>query len=62
MQFVCFLETFFTSVSDHPVHRLRKNWSGEWDYELDVMLVVTYGVCVGGVHTCDHACSDVFQG
>ena len=62
MQSVCFLKTLFTTVSDRPVHRLRKKWSGEWNYGLDIILVVTYGVCVEGVHTCDYACSDVVQG
>jgi hypothetical protein len=62
MQPVCFLKTLLTSVSDCLVHRFRKNWSDEWDYWLDVMLVVTYGICVGGVQTLDYVCSDVVQG
>jgi hypothetical protein len=62
MQTDCFLKTLLTSASDLFAHRLRKNWSDEWDYWLDVMLVVTHGFCVEGVQTWDYACSDIVQG
>jgi len=61
MQSDCF-ETLLTSVSDRPVHWLRKNWSDELDYWLDFVLVVTCGVYVGGVQTWDYVRSDVVRG
>jgi hypothetical protein len=49
---IVYMQSLVSSLSagDCPVHRLRKNWSDEWDYWLDVKLVVNMKINKNFMH------------